>query len=109
MANRAAADVGLGDLVHLDGAHDSHMDARLLNRILQRNRVDHGRQHTHVVGCDAIHVDGLLGHPAKEVTAADDDADLAAGAGCFGDFMGNCVDEQGVDTETTACGQGFSG
>jgi hypothetical protein len=54
-------------------------------------------------------VDGLLGDAAKEVAAANDDANLTAGAGCFGDFMGHCVDEQSVDTETPASGQGFSG
>jgi hypothetical protein len=62
-----------------------------------------------MVGSDAVHVDGLFGDATEEVAAADDDADLAAGAGGFGDLGRDCVDEDGVDTEATAGGQGFSG
>jgi hypothetical protein len=54
-------------------------------------------------------VDGLLGDAAKEVAAADDNADLAAGKSGLGDLVGYCIDENGVDTEATAGGQGFSG
>jgi len=61
-----------------------------------------------VVGGDAIHVDCLLGDATEEVATADDDANLAAGSGSLSDFVGDCADEQGVDTETTASGQGFS-
>ncbi len=62
-----------------------------------------------MVGGDAVHVDGLLGYAAKEVAAADDDADLAAERVNGGDFRSYFVNEDGVDAETTACGQGFSG
>jgi hypothetical protein len=62
-----------------------------------------------VVGRYAIHVDGLFGDAAKEVATANDNADLAAGARRLGDFIGDCADEQSVDTEATASSQGFSG
>jgi len=62
-----------------------------------------------VVGSDAVHVDGLLGDAAEEVAAANDDGDLAAGGSDFSDLMSDCVDKDGIDTEATACGQGFSG
>jgi hypothetical protein len=61
-----------------------------------------------MVGGDAVHVDGLLGDAAEEVASADDDADLAAEGMNRGNFCGYFVDEDGVDAETFACGQGFS-
>jgi hypothetical protein len=61
-----------------------------------------------VVGGDAVHIDGLLGDSAKEVTSSDDDSDLAAEGvnGC--EFFGYFVDEYGVDSEASACGQSFA-
>src|ERR1039458_7394498 len=109
MAHGAAADVGLGDLVDLDGGHDAADDPELLDGVLQGDRIDHGGQHAHVVGRDAVHVDGLLGDAAKEVSASDDDADLAAECVDGGQFGGYFVNEDGVDAEARACGQGFSG
>jgi hypothetical protein len=62
-----------------------------------------------VVGCDAVHVDGLLGDSAEEVSAADDDSNLAPESvdGC--DLGGHSLNEYGVNAETCACGKGFSG
>ena len=61
-----------------------------------------------MVGGDAVHVDGLLGDTAEEIASSDDDADLAAEGVDGGDFCCNFVDEDGIDAETFACGQGFS-
>ncbi len=108
MADGTAADVGLGDLVHLDGGHDADGDSGLLDGVLQRDGVDDGGEHSHVIGGDAVHVDGLFGDAAEEVATADDDADLAAGAGGLGDFVGDCGDEDGIDTEAAAGGQCFT-
>ena len=78
MAHGAAADVGLGDLVHLDGGHDAAEEAALLDGVLEGDGVDDGGEHAHVIGGDAVHVDGLLGYSAEEVASSDDDADLNA-------------------------------
>jgi hypothetical protein len=61
-----------------------------------------------VISGDAIHVDGLLGDSAEEVPSSDDDSDLASERvnGC--EFFRYFVDENGVDTEATACGQSFA-
>ena len=109
VAHGAAADVGLGYLVHLDGGHDAAVEAQLLDGVLQGDGVDDGGEHAHVVGGDAVHVDGLLGDAAEEVSSADDDADLAAEGVDGGDLCGYFVNENGVDAETFACSQGFSG
>jgi hypothetical protein len=61
-----------------------------------------------VIGGNAIHVDGLLGDSAEEVSSTDDDGYLAAkgvnGCELFGYFM----DENGVDSEASACSQSFA-
>jgi hypothetical protein len=62
-----------------------------------------------VVGGYAVHVYGLLGYSAEEVTSADDDADLAAKCVNCGYFCGYLMDEYGVDAETFASGQSFAG
>ena len=70
--------------------------------------VDDGGEHAHVVGGDAVHVDGLLGDAAEEVSSAYDDSDLDAEGVDVGDFFCDLVDEDGVDAEAGACGQGFA-
>ena len=55
VADGAAADERLGHGAHLDGGHDARHDALLLERVLQRQRVDDGGQHAHVVGGGAVH------------------------------------------------------
>ena len=77
----AAADVRLGHLVHLDGAHDAGVDADLFQRVLHGQRIDDRGQHAHVVGGDAVHLLGSGGYPAKNIAAADHQSDLDAGGG----------------------------
>jgi hypothetical protein len=109
VAHGAAADVGFGDLVHLDGGHDATVEAELFDGVLKGDGVDDGGEHAHVICSDAVHVDGLLGDAAEEVSASDDDADLAAEGVDGGDLRGYFMDEDGVDTEAAAGGQGFTG
>ena len=94
----AAADVGLGDLADLERRHHARRDAALLERVLQRERVDDGGEHAHVVALRAVHAGARALEAAEDVAAADDDADLhpvgvhlgelgregrqASGAGC---------------------------
>ena len=61
VADRAPPDVGLGDCLHLDGAHDAREDAVALERVLQRERVHDGGEHAHVVGLGAVHALGRGG------------------------------------------------
>ena len=60
--------------------------ALLLQRVLQRQSVDDGGEHAHVVGGDAVHGLGLLGDTAEEVAAANDDGDLDAECMHFADL-----------------------
>jgi hypothetical protein len=107
-STEVAADVGLGDLVHLNRRHHPAKQPELFNGVLERDRVDYRGKHAHVVGGNPVHVDRLLGDSAKEVASADDDADLAAERVDGGDFCGNFMDEDSIDAEALARGQGFS-
>jgi hypothetical protein len=61
-----------------------------------------------VVGCDAIHVDGLLGDPAEKIPATDDDRDLTATLGKFDDLFCDTAYKNGIDPESASRGQGFA-
>jgi hypothetical protein len=61
-----------------------------------------------MVGCNAVHVNGLLGDAAEEVATADDNGNLAPRARDLRDLSGDLVDKNGVDTEPPASGQGFA-
>ena len=73
---RAAADIGLGDRRHRDRRQDAGVDADLLERVLQRQRVHHRRQHAHIIGAGPVEALGGAGQAAEDVAAADDEAEL---------------------------------
>src|ERR1039457_3935345 len=108
MAQGASADVRLGHLVHLDGAHDPGMHADLFQGVLQRQGIDHGGEHAHVVGGHAIHVLGGGRDAAEDIAAAHHQPDLDAGGGYRGHFRGQLIDTRGVDAESGASGQRFA-
>jgi hypothetical protein len=62
-----------------------------------------------MVGGNTVHVDRLLRNAAKEIAASDNNPNLAAKRmyPCY--LLSNLVDKNGVNAETSACGQGFAG
>ena len=78
--DRAARDVGLGDLAHGDGGLDAGLDAFLLQEVLEGQAVHHDAEHAHVVGAGTVHAALLQLGAAEEVAATGDDRDLDAGA-----------------------------
>ena len=76
VANRAAADVRLGDLVHGDRGHDPCRHAGPFEGVLQRQAVHDRREHAHVVARRAVHALRGGGQAAEDVPAAHHDADL---------------------------------
>ena len=72
-------------------------DALLLERVLQRQRVDDRGQHAHVVGGGAVHAAGAGGDAAEDVAAADDDGRLDAERLDLGDVGGDARGDVGVD------------
>ena len=77
-------------------------DVVLLERVLERQRVDDGRQHAHVVGGGAVHALGARRQSAKQVAAADDDRRLHAELLDFADVDGDAAGDCRVDSETAA-------
>ena len=71
VADGPAPDVGLGQRFHPDGGHDPGVDADLFQHVLERQRVDDGGQHPHVVGGDPVEPFPAGGGPADDVAAAD--------------------------------------
>src|SRR5690606_26792955 len=109
VANRLAPDVGLGDLPHFDGALHPGADAPLLERILHGERIDHRRQHPHVVGARAIHPLGRPGDAAEDVASPDHDGDLDAEAMDLGHLRGDLVEGTGIDSVFAVAHEGFAG
>src|SRR6185295_19263209 len=78
MARGATANVGLGDLADLDRREDARAHRQRLEGTLQRQAVDDGREHPHVVAGRAVDAEGLPREAAKEIAPADDVRELAA-------------------------------
>ena len=99
MTDGATADVRLGDLLHLDGGLHPRGDLLRLQGGLQRQTVDHGGQHAHVVRgrlFDAM-VRGV--GAADEVAAADDDSDFDAAVVQLLDLQGHVTRVRRGDAE----------
>ena len=96
-------DVGLGHLRHGDRGLHSHRLVLGLERILERERVDHRGEHAHVVGAGAIHASLGAAEPAEDVAAPDDHRDLHAEVRArVGDLVGDALHHGGVDPEADA-------
>ena len=81
----------------------------VLERVLQREGVDHRREHAHVVGGRAVHAARARREAAKQVAAADDDRGLHAELLDFADLLCDLCGDGGVDPEVLLAHQGFAG
>src|ERR1017187_1219430 len=105
VADGAAADVRFGPRPHLDGSHHASRDADLLESVGERQRVDDGGEHAHVVGRNAIHLAARAGDAAEDIAAAHHHAHLDAGRGHAGNLLRQAVDAIGIDAELRAARQ----
>src|SRR5438552_11791125 len=81
----------LRDIFHFDGGLHAGLGTHLRKRAPQGQRVDHGREHAHVIRGRAIHAAIGCGETAPDVTAADYDRDLHAYVAYFPDALGDLV------------------
>ncbi len=109
MADGSPPDVGLGDRRHRDrGLHAGGL-AEPLEDVLQRQAVDDGREHAHVVGLGAVHTRARAGHPPPDVAAAHDDRDVDAElASHLDDLRGELLDHLAVDAVPLVAGKRLS-
>jgi hypothetical protein len=62
--------------MHRNCRHDPGRRTEALKRILQRERINDGREHSHVIGRDPVHTGLGETGAAKNVSATDDHADF---------------------------------
>jgi len=94
---------------HFDRGDDARQDALLLECVLQRKRVDHGREHAHVVGGRAIHAACAGRNAAEDVAAADDDRRLDTHALNLGHVARNLRRDGRIDAVGLFAHQRFAG
>ena len=91
VADGAAPDERLGHGAHFDRGQHARRHAVVFERVLQRERVDHGGEHAHVVAGRAVHAARAGGQAAEDVAAADHDAGLDAERLDLGDVLRDAV------------------
>ena len=89
MANSAAEDKWLGYVFHFNGCLNTGLDADLLERAPQRESVDHGSKHPHVIRRGAIHPAIRRRKTAPDISAADHHCHLDAEIAHLFDAFGN--------------------
>jgi len=108
MPDGPATDERLGDLFHFDARLQARVESGLLERVLQRHRVDHGGQHAHVVGMGPLHATRGVLHAPKDVAAADDDAHGHAQFDHLADLPGVGFQHVPVDAVGLAAHEGLA-
>src|SRR5262245_51870523 len=109
MAQGTAANVGLGQLFHANGRHHARVHASLLQHVLERERVDHGAEHAHVIGGDAIHAHGRELRPANDVAATDDQPDSDAHPDHALDLVAELLYAIEIESDALVAGEGLAG
>lgn len=97
------------DFRHRDCRQNDGVDAELAERGCERQRVDDGGQHAHMVAGDTVATLGRHGDTAENIAAADDNADFNAHRPRFGNIGGDPVCNRHIDTETLVAHKGFTG
>mgnify|MGYP000210903751 CR=1 FL=1 len=108
MANGTKRKVGLSNLAHRDSGLHAGGSTRLLQEVLQSQRVHYGAQHTHVVRARALHA--TLGKfcTAEEVTATNNDCYLYAATNNISDLFSYICEYIGINTDAFISTENFS-
>src|SRR5690606_6163410 len=95
-------------LRHGDGRQHHRIDPDLDERRPERQRIDDGAEHAHVVAGHPVSALGGDRHPAEDVAAADHDADLYAQFTRLSNICCDAIDNGYVDAEALASHQRFT-
>jgi len=109
VADGAPPDERFSDGAHFDGRRDPRVDADVFQRVLQREGVDDGGEHAHVVRRRAIHAACACRQAAKQIATANHDARLYAELLNLLDVPGDLRGDRRIDPKLLFAHQGFSG
>ena len=109
MANGAAPDVILADLVDSQRRHDPRIRALRLESVLKRERIDHGGEHAHVVGGHAVHAGPGEARAAEDVASAEHHGHLHAHLRDLSNLRGDALEHGRIDAVILAPEQGLTG
>src|SRR5579862_1427819 len=108
MPDRAAPDIRLRNLAHLERRLHARLRARAFERVLQRERIEQRREHACVVGGRALHPLRRRREAAVEVAAADDDRHTDAALVHRRDLACQVADDRRVDAVVPRPHQGLA-
>ena len=109
VANGPPPNVRLGDRRHRDGRLHARGLPHPFEHILERQAVDDGGEHAHVVGLGAVHARARARHPPPDVAAAHDDGHLDAELGAdLDDLRSQLLDDLAVDAVALVAGECFA-
>ena len=91
--------VELADRLHADSCEHLSLHAQCAERRAERERVDNGSAHAHLVALHAVEAFRCTAESAEDVAATDDDANLHAHFVYFLDLLCVFAQTNGVDTE----------
>src|SRR6202162_3945142 len=94
MTDRASENERLSYVLHFNRRLHAGLGSKLRQRAAQRESVDHGRQHSHVVRGGPVHSAQRCGRTAPDISAANHDCDLDPELtdllDAFGNLAHNC-------------------
>ena len=106
----AAANVRLRDFFHADRGHHARLDALVLKKILDGQRIDDRTQHAHVVGLDTIHASALRrDRAADDVPSTDHDPQRHTHLDQRPDLVRQLIDDDGLNAEPSLAGECLAG
>ena len=108
VADCLPADVGLGHLLHADGALDPGGNPGPLQAVLEGDRIHHRGEHAHVVGRGPVHAGGRALEAAEDVAAAHHDRQFGARGHHGGHITGDRLDDRRVNAVALISHQRFA-
>ena len=98
MPRRAAADIGFAHSADRQRRHHPHRHIQLFQRVLHRQCIHHGCQHTHIIASGAFHAGRRPRNTPEDIATTDNETDLDTVDNNIFDFPGNAGDHFGINT-----------
>src|SRR5205085_4520858 len=83
-------------------------DAELFERILQGQRIDHGRQHPHIIAGSSLDASLAAGKAAENIATTNDDDNLDAQLANFPNLFGHVLDRFGSNAHAAIAAEGLA-